>query len=100
MFGWNLTHRPIGGFMGLPGNNQSTCRLTTCSDFSTNQLYLGGKVNTLMPSVDVYHREEDKLVENWVTLDFVHWLKDQGLDVFKRTEEVLNPKWMNNSKAS
>ena len=53
-----------------------------------------------MPSVDVYHREEDKLVENWVTLDFVHWLKDQGLDVFKRTEEVLNPKWMNNSKAS
>jgi len=53
-----------------------------------------------MPSVDVYHREEDKLVENWVTLDFVHWLKDQGLDVLKRTEEVLNPKWMNNGKTS
>ena len=57
-------------------------------------------MNTLMPSVDVYHREEDKLVENWVTLDFVHGLKHQGHDVFKRTEEVLNPKWMNNGKTS
>ena len=50
-----------------------------------------------MPSVDVYHREEDKLVENWVTLDLVHWLKDQGFDVFKRTEDVLNPKWIEKS---
>ena len=24
MFGWNLTHRPIGGFMGLPGINRNT----------------------------------------------------------------------------
>lgn len=71
MFGWNLTHTPIGGLMGLPG----------------------GQVNCLMPSVDVYAREDDKLTENWITLDFVHWLKDQGLDVFKRTTDILNPKW-------
>ena len=54
---------------------------------------LGGQVNCLMPSVDVYAREDDKLTENWITLDFVHWLKDQGLDVFKRTTDILNPKW-------
>ena len=88
--------------MGKPsGRRNSLYNLSILSfDFLTNQLYLGGKVNTLMPSVDVYHREKDKLVENWVTLDFVHWLKDQGLDVFKRTEEVLNPKWMINGKTS
>ena len=51
-------------------------------------------MNCLMPSVDVYAREDDKLTENWITLDFVHWLKDQGLDVFKRTTDVLNPKWI------
>ena len=27
MFGWNLTHRPIGGFMGLPGNIWTNCLL-------------------------------------------------------------------------
>ena len=32
-------------------------------------------MNCLMPSVDVYAREDDKLTENWITLDFVHWLK-------------------------
>ena len=73
MFGWNLTHTPIGGLMGLPG----------------------GQVKCLMPSVDVYARREDKLTENWITLDFVHWLKDQGLDVLQRTNQILNPKWLN-----
>ena len=32
-------------------------------------------MNCLMSSVDVYAREDDKLTENWITLDFVHWLK-------------------------
>ena len=44
--------------------------------------------------MDVYSREGDKLAENWIILDLVYWLKDQGLDVFKRTNEILNPKWI------
>jgi len=72
MFGWNLTHTPIGGLMGLPG----------------------GEVTCMMPSVDVYCREDDLLSENWIILDFPYWLKDQGLDVLKRTNSVLNPKWI------
>ena len=51
-------------------------------------------MNCRLPSVDVYTREDDKLTENWIFLDLVYWLKDQGLDVFKRTNEILNPKWL------
>ena len=89
MFGWNLTHTPIGGLMGLPGT-----LFVRNSYFFIATIILGGQVNCMMPSVDVYARQDDKLTENWITLDFVYWLKDQGLDVFKRTNEILNPKWL------
>lgn len=71
-FGWpNLSNRPIGGFLGLPGGNLSAD----------------------MQVVDVYSREDDKLVENWVLIDIPYWLKQQGLDIFTRTQQVLNPKF-------
>jgi len=72
IFGWSLTHTPIGGFLGLPG----------------------GQMSCMMPSMDVYSRDGDKLSENWIILDLVYWLKNQGLDVFKRTNEILNPDWI------
>ena len=56
--------------------------------------FQGGQVSCMMPSMDVYSRDGDKLSENWIILDLVHWLKDQGLDVFKRTNEILNPDWI------
>ena len=69
-FGWpNLSHRPTGGFMGLPGG-EHTCHMRV---------------------VDVYRREGDKLLENWVIVDIPHWLKQQGLDVLERTCAILNP---------
>jgi hypothetical protein len=69
-FGWpNLTNTPAGGWLGLPG----------------------GKVNAKMQVVDVYRREGDKLVENWVLIDIPYWLKQQGLDLFARTQAILNP---------
>ena len=69
-FGWpNLTNTPAGGFLGLPGGN----------------------INAEMQVVDVYHRRGDKLSENWVFIDLPYWLKQQGLDVLQRTEEILNP---------
>lgn len=71
-FGWpNLSNTPIGGFLGMPG----------------------GEVRADMQVVDVYYRKGDKLVENWVFIDIPFWLKQQGLDIFKRTEEILNPKF-------
>ena len=34
-----------------------------------------------MRVVDVYRREGDKLAENWIFIDMLHFLKDQGVDV-------------------
>lgn len=69
-FGWpNLSNTPMGGFLGLPGGN----------------------VHAEMQVVDVYRREGDKLAENWVLIDIPYWLKQQGLDIFERTQSILNP---------
>ncbi|MEM7531530.1 MAG: nuclear transport factor 2 family protein [Chloroflexota bacterium] len=69
-FGWpNLSNRPIGGFLGLPGSD----------------------VNATMQVVDVYRREGDKLAENWIFIDIPYWLQQQGLDVLGRTGQILNP---------
>jgi hypothetical protein len=69
-FGWpNLSNTPLGGWLGLPGGN----------------------VNAAMQVVDVYHREGDRLAENWVFIDIPYWLKQQGLDVLDRTQKIVNP---------
>ncbi len=68
-FGWpNLSNKARGGFMGLPGGEKGDMRV-----------------------VDVYRREGDKLAENWVIIDLPYWLKQQGLDILKRTAEISNP---------
>lgn len=69
-FGWpNLSNTPLGGWLGLPG----------------------GGTHAEMQVVDVYRREGDKLVENWVLIDIPFWLKQQGFDIFERTQRILNP---------
>jgi hypothetical protein len=66
-FGWpNLTNTPTGGFLGLPGND----------------------VRADMRIVDIYRRDGDKLAENWVFIDLLHYLSMQGLDVLKRLREL------------
>ena len=66
-FGWaNLTNTPTGGFLGLPGNE--------------------GRAG--MRVVDIYRREGDRLAENWVFIDFLHYLTMQGLDVLGRLKEM------------
>ncbi len=66
-FGWpNLTNTPVGGFLGLPGNE---CRAD-------------------MRVVDIYRREGEKLAENWVLIDLPYWLKQQGLDILDRNSDL------------
>ncbi len=66
-FGWsNLTNTPTGGFLGLPGN----------------------EVRADMRVVDIYRRDGDKLAENWVFIDLLHYLKMQGLDILERLREL------------
>ena len=62
-FGWpNLTLTPSGGFMGMPATGKP-------SD---------------MRVIDMYRRDGDKLTENWIFIDLLHFWNQQGLDVLAR----------------
>ena len=51
-FGWPyFTARPTGGFVGMPASDKS------------------GEMRV----IDVYRREGDKLFENWVFIDLLHF---------------------------
>ena len=63
-FGWpNLTLEPTGGFMGMPPTGKS-------GD---------------MRIIDIYRRGGEKLSENWVFIDFLHFWNQQGVDILART---------------
>lgn len=65
-FGYpSLTLRSTGGFMGLPASDRPA----------------------EMRIVDMYRREGDKLAENWIFIDMLHFLKMQGLDVLARLKD-------------
>ncbi|MDK1029803.1 MAG: ester cyclase [Anaerolineae bacterium] len=69
LFGWpNLSTTPSGGFMGYPASEKPVD----------------------MRIVDIYRRDGDKLAENWIFIDMLHFLKQQGLDVLKRNESILS----------
>lgn len=66
-FGWpNLNNTNKGGFLGLPKSD----------------------LHAPMRVVDLYRRDGDKLAENWVYIDILHYLFEQGLDVLTRTAEI------------
>lgn len=65
-FGWaNLTVTNAGGYMGLPAGDPADMRV-----------------------VDLYRRDGDKLAENWIFIDMLHFLSMQGLDVLGRMQEA------------
>ncbi len=67
-FGWpNLTNTATGGFLGMTASS----------------------VPADMRVVDVYRRDGDKLAENWVFIDLLYWLSQQGLDVLQRMRQSL-----------
>jgi len=66
-FGWpNLTLTPTGGFMGMPATGKAAD----------------------MRVIDMYRRSGDKLTENWIFIDLLHFWNQQGLDILKRVHEV------------
>jgi len=66
-FGWpNLTMRPCGGFMGMPAHDQLVH----------------------MRVVDIYRREGEKLAENWIFIDLLYFLMQQGVDVLGRLQQA------------
>ncbi len=66
-FGWpNFTATPSGGFMGMPSTD-------TPAEFRV---------------IDIYRREADKLAENWVFIDLLHFWNMQGVDILARTTGI------------
>ena len=61
-FGWaNLTVTNAGGYLGMPAGEPAEMRV-----------------------VDMYRRDGDKLAENWIFIDILHFLAMQGNDVLGR----------------
>jgi predicted ester cyclase len=59
-FGWpNFKARPTGGFLGLPPSDKS-CEFRV---------------------IDIYRREGDKLKENWIFIDLLHFFNQLDVDI-------------------
>ncbi|MEM7439127.1 MAG: nuclear transport factor 2 family protein [Pseudomonadota bacterium] len=66
-FGWpNLTLEHKGGLMGMPAT---------------------GKPGD-MRVIDIYRREGEKLAENWIFIDLLHFWNMQGVDILTRTTGI------------
>jgi hypothetical protein len=66
-FGWpNLTLTASGDYMGIPATGRTAD----------------------MRVVDIYRRDGDKLAENWIFIDILHFLNLQGIDVLGRICET------------
>ena len=59
---------PSGGFLGLPKTGKTI----------------------EMRVVDIYRRDGEKLAENWVFIDLLYYLMQQGVDVLGRTKKIIN----------
>ena len=69
-FGWpNFTARHVGGFMGMPAG-------TAPGEFRV---------------IDIYRRQGDRLAENWVFIDLLHFWKTQGVDILARSTGLARP---------
>ena len=69
-FGWpNMSMNQGNGFLGLPASDRPT----------------------EMRVVDIYRRDGDKLAENWIFIDLLHYLRLLGLDVLERCRSVAGP---------
>lgn len=69
-FGWpNLSMKQGNGFMGLPASDRPT----------------------EMRVVDIYRRDGDKLVENWIFIDLIHYLRLLGVDMLERCRSIAGP---------
>lgn len=69
-FGWpNFVATPTGGFMGMPATGKP-------GEFRV---------------IDLYRREGDKLKENWIFIDLLHFWKGQGVDILERSTGIETP---------
>ena len=66
-FGWpNFTATLAGEFMGRPATGKP-------GEFRV---------------IDLYRRDGDKLAENWIFIDLLHFWKQQGVDILDQMTKV------------
>jgi predicted ester cyclase len=66
-FGWpNFTAIHAGGFMGMPASDQR------------------GEMRV----IDIYRRAGEKLSENWIFIDLLHFWKGLGVDILARSAQL------------
>lgn len=69
-FGWpNLIMKSTGGYLGLAGKSD---------------------IESEMRVVDLYRRDGDKISENWIFIDHLHFLKILGIDLLERNKIISN----------
>ncbi|MEP4194825.1 MAG: ester cyclase [Aliishimia sp.] len=69
-FGWpNFTAKATSGYLGLPPSDKN-CEFRV---------------------IDIYRREGEKLKENWVFIDMLHFFNQQGIDILGMLEEEIAP---------
>lgn len=67
-FGWpNFSAKPTGGYLGLPPSDIS-------SEFRV---------------IDIYRREDNKLKENWIFIDLLHFFNQQGVDLLGEIQKGI-----------
>ena len=65
-FGWpNLTLTSLGGYLGLPSGTIGDMRV-----------------------IDMYRRDGAKLAENWIFIDIMHFLRQQGIDLLEQIDSM------------
>ena len=70
-FGWpNFTAIHSGGFMGMPASDKR------------------GEMRV----IDIYRRGGEKLSENWIFIDLLHFWKGLGVDILTRTTQISPPR--------
>ncbi len=65
----SLQTNPEGGWLGMPGGNKDV---------------------RMRGDIDIYYVKDGKISENWCFIDIPYWLNEQGLNIFKRAEDIRN----------
>ncbi|MFY9239281.1 MAG: ester cyclase [Roseovarius sp.] len=70
-FGWPNFTAKHKGFMGVPASD----------------------INAEFRVIDIYRRDGDKLAENWIFIDLLYWLMQQGDDVLTRMAGIAGTEY-------
>ena len=76
----SIAEGDFGGFVGYP-----SMRMHNAGGYLG---MTGGAEPADMRLVDIYRAQDGKLAENWVFIDILHYLSEQGLDVLGRMDAV------------